>query len=761
MPTKLNNIPAELRSLNQWVLWRYAERDGKMTKIPLTFTGHGASVIDPKTWCSFEQAVAVCSGYNGIGFVLHHTDPFTIIDLDNKPEHPCTPEQLERHTKIFEAFDSYTERSVSGTGVHIIVRGRIPSGVHRDNVEAYSTGRFMICTGDVIRNTPVSDHQPMLDLLYGEMKPPETTTLIDIDGILDDKEVCDMAMRAVNGDKYNSLCRGEIDEYPSQSEADFALLSIIAYYTQDNEQVRRMFRMTALGKRAKAIQDNVYLNRCLEKIRAKQPAPVDLSALVVNAQALMEKNPPPQAQETNDRQIEKRKNEKRKPSAFDTLTLPPGLIGEMAQYFYKTAIRPVPEIALAAAIALASGVCGRAYNVSGSGLNQYLILLARTGAGKEGAAMGIDKLIAAVRPQLPMVEEFIGPAAFASGQSLVKVLNNKPCFVSVLGEFGLTLQQISDGRANSAEKMLKKVLLDLYAKSGWNSVLRSSVYSDIEKNTSLVQAPNVTILGESTPETFFDGLDASHIAEGLIPRFSVIEYTGPRPPRNQNAHQAPDQSLVQKFADLCAVSITTSNNNVCIHVQFDNHSMALMDEFDRHADSIMNESKVEVEMQVWNRAHLKALKLSALLAVGVNPHQPIVTSDLAQWAISFVSSDCSLLAGRFSAGDVGNGDSKQFHDLGRIVNDYFKLSHEKQSGYGISTAMFKAKIIPYLYLSRRTVNLAAFKVDRAGATAALKRAIQGYLDSGLLVEIPRPTLDKTFAFSGAAYGIGKHWSASK
>lgn len=743
MFSKLRNIPSELQSLNQWVLWRYVEKDGRQTKIPYTFTGHAASVIDPQTWCSFEQALAVCPNFNGIGFVLHHTDPFTIIDLDNKPEHPCTPEQLDRHAKIFEAFDSYTERSVSSTGVHIIVRGRIPSGVHRDNVEAYSTGRYMVCTGDVIRNTPISDHQPMLDLLYGEMKPPETTTLTDIDGILDDKEVCDMAMRAVNADKYNTLCRGEIAEYPSQSEADFALLSIIAYYTQDNEQVRRMFRMTALGKRAKATQDNVYLNRCLEKIRATQPAPIDLSTLVANATAAMKPKAEPVAP----------KNE-----PLPGITLPPGLIGEMAQYFYKTAIRPVPEIALAAAIALASGVCGRAYNVSGSGLNQYLILLARTGAGKEGAAMGIDKLIAAVRPQLPMVEEFIGPAAFASGQSLVKVLNNKPCFVSVLGEFGLTLQQISDGRANSAEKMLKKVLLDLYAKSGWNSILRSSVYSDIEKNTSLVQAPNVTILGESTPETFFDGLDASHIAEGLIPRFSIIEYTGSRPPRNQNAHTPPDQSLIQRFADLCAVSIATSNNNVCIHVQFDSHSMTLMDEFDRHADSIMNESKVEVEMQVWNRAHLKALKLSALLAVGVNPHQPIVTTDLAEWAISFVSRDCALLAGRFSAGDVGNGDSKQFHDLGRIVTEYFKMSHDKHSGYGISTAMFKAKVIPYLYLSRRTVNLTSFKTDRTGATAALKRTLQGYLDSGLLIEIPRPTLDKTFSFSGAAYGISKHWS---
>ena len=70
------------------------------------------------------------------------------------------------------------------------------------------------------------------------------------------------------------------------------------------------------------------------------------------------------------------------------VSLPPGLVGEVAQYIYQTAIRPVPEIALGAAIAITAGVCARSYNISGSGLNQYLILLAKTGAGKEGAVTG-------------------------------------------------------------------------------------------------------------------------------------------------------------------------------------------------------------------------------------------------------------------------------------------------------------------------------------------------------------------------------------
>jgi hypothetical protein len=486
------------------------------------------------------------------------------------------------------------------------------------------------------------------------------------------------------------------------------------------------------------------LNVALGKIRANQPEPIGFSQLIANAQAIansvqsLSKEPPV----LSNQQLE----------------LPPGLVGELAQYFYSAAIRPVPEIALAAAIALVSGVAGRSYNISGSGLNQYIILLAKTGSGKEGALSGIENLISAIRPQLPMADQFMGPAAFASGQALIRVLNTQPCFLSVLGEFGLTFQQLSDHRANSATIMLRKVLLDLYAKSGWNRVLRPSVYSDTEKNTSIIQAPAVTILGESTPETFFDGLDSSHIAEGLIPRFSVLEYTGDRPARNKNANQPPNPNLAQKFIDLVTISLTTTNNNTCCTVELDSHSLALLDEFDAKADKIMNDSKMDVESQLWNRAHLKALKLSALLAVGVNPHQPVVTGEMAQWAIKFVERDVTLVIKRFQAGDVGTGDSKQFNDLKQAIESYFILPPASLKTYEISKELHKANIVPYRYLMKRTASVASFRKDKNGSTMVLRRTLQSLVEAGMLIEISKVDLIKNFGYSGVAYGISKNWA---
>ena len=756
----LDNIPEELRALPQWVVTL-----GEGDKRPINpRTGRMASVVDPTTWGTFAEAVQ--AGYPHIGFVLASTDPYCIIDLDNKPSKPATPEQLQRHSKILRAFDSYTEKSSGGMGYHIIVKGSIPMGVNRDNVEVYSSGRYMICTGDVVSDVPINDsYQPLLTVLYQEMESQaKRGELVEGESHLSDEELLSMAMNADNSEKFNSLCSGVMDGYNSQSEADLALLSIIAFYTQDNEQVRRLFRASALGKRDKATRNDVYLNTTLSKIRAKQPAPVDITQLMANAAALMDPDPEEVAGEEEEDEpyaYTTSEAEEHEVSSLPGIAVPDGLIKELADYFYSTAIRPVPEIALAAAIALVAGVCGRSYNISGSGLNHYIILLAKTGSGKEGALSGMDSLLSAVRPQLSMVDNIMGPAAFASGQALVKILNDKPCFVSVLGEFGLTLQQISDNRANPAQLLLRKVLLDLYTKSGWDRSLRASVYADTEKNTKVIRAPCVTILGESTPETFFDGLDSSHIAEGLIPRFSIIEYVGDRPARNRNANIPPSKELVQKFVDLVMISQTTANNNTCCNVTMDPESLEMMDSFDAKVDGIINGTKIDVELQLWNRAHLKALKLAALFAVGRSPHEANIDTAIARWAIAFVESEVRRVATRFREGDVGKGDHKQFLDLRDTVADYFNLKLEQRVGYRINERLFEEKLVPYNFLIKRTASLSSFRNDRSGATNALKKTLTAFLDSGMLVEIPRATLQSKLKYSGAAYGVGEEFKKKR
>ncbi len=144
----LDNIPEELRRRTQWVVWRFEERDGKLTKVPYIAGGVGrADTTDLMTWRTFNEAVqALKTGrYEGVGFVFCSGDKYAGIDLDDC-RNPVTGDLEEWARKIVEAFDGYAEASPSGTGVHIIVRGKAPNK-KRGKVEAYSQERFFTMTG--------------------------------------------------------------------------------------------------------------------------------------------------------------------------------------------------------------------------------------------------------------------------------------------------------------------------------------------------------------------------------------------------------------------------------------------------------------------------------------------------------------------------------------------------------------------------------------------------------------------------------------
>ena len=141
------------------------------------------------------------------------------------------------------------------------------------------------------------------------------------------------------------------------------------------------------------------------------------------------------------------------------------------------------------------------------------------------------------------------------------------------------------------------------------------------------------------------------------------------------------------------------------------------------------------------------------MAVGVDPHQPVVTAEIAKWAIDMVVGDVEGVLGRFNKGDVGVGDSKQLVDLRRVIQTYYdKPAPERWAG------VHSQGLVPYALLLQRTSNMVAFRQDRLGATLALKNSLRSLVETGELVEVDKATLLKIHQFSGVAYGVGKHWN---
>lgn len=167
--TYFDEIPYELRDLNQWVC---VNND---SKVPMqAYRREPASSTNPSTWASFEAARwAVENGYyDGIGFVFNDNG-IVGIDIDAGVDEfaMLTPLACD----ILQTCDSYAEISRSGRGFHILVKGDIPFKGRNNlaGVEMYKTGRFFIMTGKrlLAQSAQVENNQPALDAIVEKYFP--------------------------------------------------------------------------------------------------------------------------------------------------------------------------------------------------------------------------------------------------------------------------------------------------------------------------------------------------------------------------------------------------------------------------------------------------------------------------------------------------------------------------------------------------------------------------------------------------------------
>lgn len=263
------NVPTQLQERAQWVCWNAA----KAPRNPKT--GRAASSTNPRSWATFEEAVEALERHDhvGVGFVVTDDDPFTCVDLD----HCVDPGGVVTDDKqaVIDQLDSYTELSPSGTGVHVWVKGEPPGSRRRiEGTEIYASERYFTVTGDVIRDQPIEERTVQLTELYEETFG--NTIAVDFtperrsSPALSDEEVIERARGARNGEKFARLFdQGDLSEHDGDdSRADMALVQILAFWTQDEEQLDRLFRQSALyrDKWDRQSYRDLTINRALENL---------------------------------------------------------------------------------------------------------------------------------------------------------------------------------------------------------------------------------------------------------------------------------------------------------------------------------------------------------------------------------------------------------------------------------------------------------------------------------------------------------------
>tara|TARA_R110002096_G_scaffold46959_9_gene125580 strand:+ start:1154 stop:3484 length:2331 start_codon:yes stop_codon:yes gene_type:complete len=178
---KWNDVPADLKILDQWMRWTYIERGGKKNKLPIQLDGTVAKSNDPATWTTFWAV----EPYEKIAFVFSDEDGFVGIDLDDclTVNEDGNVELDDRAELILEVFAgvAYAEISPSQKGLKMIARGSKPPGSRCSDgtgVEMYDSKRFWTITGQTLSKAHCAINaesaQSQIDWFVGTFLKKET-----------------------------------------------------------------------------------------------------------------------------------------------------------------------------------------------------------------------------------------------------------------------------------------------------------------------------------------------------------------------------------------------------------------------------------------------------------------------------------------------------------------------------------------------------------------------------------------------------------
>ena len=286
------NIPQILKSTCSFCLWRKEKRNGKPTKVPYNpKTGQLARTDDPSSFSDFATAMkayAFGTGsrhWDGIGFRV--SEGIGAIDIDHCFREDGSLNDVAARILSFLK-NAYFERSPSGTGL----RGffRLDSDFTYDKSSYYInnrklglevylpgvTNRFVTVTGNVYRTGEVEkvgevgevedaedveeiklnpesiqDLQSVLDTFMKRRTRLNNQAISNPVSYFTDEQVISHASNTNSEDsneKFKDLMAGRWEErYNSQSDADMALVSILAFWCGCvEEQIDRIFRSSGL-----------------------------------------------------------------------------------------------------------------------------------------------------------------------------------------------------------------------------------------------------------------------------------------------------------------------------------------------------------------------------------------------------------------------------------------------------------------------------------------------------------------------------------
>jgi hypothetical protein len=283
-----------------------------------------------------------------------------------------------------------------------------------------------------------------------------------------------------------------------------------------------------------------------------------------------------------------------------------GILRLVFDFYCSCAYRESHVMGLAVSLSLCETIFGRRVRShTDMRTNDYNLILATTGSGKEACETAITKILNVADAS----GSHMLPPDVQSGNGLMHAIALNPCSVWVCDEFGKILQAVLDKKGNQHVKNIGNHLLKLYGKSA--GTYGGAAHSDGVRNK--VNQPHLVVLGLSTASTVFDSITSENVADGLLGRIAFWPVQDRPEPKTDLEIVTPSDELASKVAhwiqfapgggNLASVNPTPETVKMSVDARL---------RWQSHAKQIDEKMRSEPESRaaVWARVATRSMKLA-------------------------------------------------------------------------------------------------------------------------------------------------------
>lgn len=337
---------------------------------------------------------------------------------------------------------------------------------------------------------------------------------------------------------------------------------------------------------------------------------------------------------------------KKKPRKADADGIPdhlltiPGVLADFVDWAQATAIKPQRQFDVQAALAFASVVMGRRWVTDYRNMSSlYFLNVGKTGSGKEHAKTALETALEACD-----LSKLIGPSGYTSAGGVLSSLRDRPCHVAIIDEFGLMLTS-SQARGNHNKRDALGAIMEAFGRQ--MGTIRNTGFSTVAMTEAqkkqleiAIKHPSLTLLGMTTPATFYEAISAADIASGFLNRFLIVETKIGRQVSRRPARVEVPQSIIdwaKYHASAGGESIVQDQGPEFppepIEIPFSAASRQMLRELEVDIIKQQDDVRNETLAAMMNRQREIVMRLSLIVARSLGDDE--ISPAAVQWAIDY------------------------------------------------------------------------------------------------------------------------------